>query len=199
MKRESTLRDLLTLNIQRTTLLTREEVSKRIGFSAHTIIKWTTKRISGWPQPIPCGPQREHRWREIDIIAWIDYQAHHPEPVTQRGFNRSPEYTAWVNMRQRCLNPDTPNYKHYGARGIKVCPRWLDSFDDFLADMGPRPQGKTLDRRNNNGDYEPDNCRWATPKQQTANRRIMITKGNRPRLRRGRHIRKRLKEVDGLV
>jgi hypothetical protein len=73
-------------------------------------------------------------------------------------------------MTQRCGNPKADNYKYYGGRGIKVCARW-SKFVNFLTDMGERPEGKTLDRIDVDGDYEPGNCRWATPKDQSENRR----------------------------
>ena len=72
-------------------------------------------------------------------------------------------------MILRCHHPDHGSYRIYGARGIKVCQRWRDDFQNFLADMGERPEGKTLDRIDPNGNYEPSNCRWATIKQQRAN------------------------------
>lgn len=83
---------------------------------------------------------------------------------------RSRTYVSWEAMHQRCRNPNKDGFERYGGRGITVCERWRD-FENFLADMGERPAGKTLDRYPNpDGDYEPLNCRWATPKEQQANR-----------------------------
>lgn len=94
----------------------------------------------------------------------------HGHVSSDEGHKRlSPTYRTWHSMKNRCLNPNSNRYHRYGGRGIIVCDRWRDSFESFLADMRERPEGKTLDRIDNDGNYEPSNCRWATPKEQKAN------------------------------
>lgn len=84
----------------------------------------------------------------------------------------SKEYAAWANMIQRCTNPEHPSYEYYGKRGITICRRWLTSFENFLSDMGKCPlPSYSLDRENNDGNYGPDNCRWAGKFTQARNRR----------------------------
>ena len=93
--------------------------------------------------------------------------------VTTHGQTNSREYQSWAGMIQRCHNPNSPSFGRYGARGIKVCDRWRErgGSTNFLADMGPRPEGLTLDRIDNAGPYAPDNCKWSTVAEQNRNQR----------------------------
>lgn len=85
---------------------------------------------------------------------------------------RTREYRTYVEMKKRCLNKNCSSYRYYGGRGIRICKRWLKSFENFLADMGRKPSRKhSIDRRNNDGNYTPKNCRWANSLQQRRNRR----------------------------
>lgn len=105
-----------------------------------------------------CGCLRNERIREV-------CQTHGHKP----GGNPSPTYRSWQAMKHRCENPNQDNYKWYGGRGIKVCPRWA-FFENFLADMGERPAGKELGRDDDRKDYGPENCSWVTHRENVMNK-----------------------------
>lgn len=100
-------------------------------------------------------------------------------PRIEHGLSKHPLYRVWCGMRQRCEDPNEDAFPRYGGRGIKVCERWWD-FRNFAEDMGSRPIGMTLERRDTDGDYSPNNCTWATPKEQARNRRATLRINGRP-------------------
>ena len=127
-----------------------------------------------------CGVEKEIdeqrlRYHQIDSCGCLTAEKLKAK-ITKHGESKiggmTPEYVAYMNMKSRCYNPNYKNYKQWGGRGIRVCDRWLESYENFLQDMGRRPSSKhSLDRYpNNDGNYELNNCRWATELEQKRNR-----------------------------
>ena len=117
-----------------------------------------------------CGKQTfERKAKRIEKALDTPCRCHSPR--YQDG-KRTPTYITWLSMKERCSSPFHKNFNHYGGRGITVCPEWINSFRQFVLDMGERPEGTTIDRIDNNEGYNLDNCRWATPKEQRENQRL---------------------------
>ena len=112
-----------------------------------------------------CGCLRSEKSRET-------HRKHGHAGYNSNGIRCTPEYKSWTEMKGRCLNINHKSYKDYGGRGITIYQRWVDSFENFIADMGERPSKKhSIDRIDNDGNYEPVNCRWATKQEQNSNTR----------------------------
>lgn len=129
-----------------------------------------------WLCVCDCGVECEKTLGKLRF-GWTTKCGHKCQLSIRHGYAKKGDYNAtymaWANMKSRCNNPKNPMYKYYGMRGIKLCKRW-EIFENFLEDLGDRPHGKSLDRIDNDGNYSPDNCRWADINQQLMNRRNSI-------------------------
>jgi hypothetical protein len=126
--------------------------------------------LSSHPKAVASRALRARR-RSEKIAAGLPFGRN--QWTVHHGMNGSPEYRTWKAMRDRCLSPHSKDYRNYGGRGIGICDSWA-SFDRFYADMGPRPDGTTLGRLNNDGPYEPSNCEWQTHTAQARNKRTTV-------------------------
>ncbi len=123
-----------------------------------------------WPKGRPCPPETKLKIASSMIGKNIGNPSRTRHGATRGG--QSPEYICWQAMKRRCIDPKRKHFSYYGGRGVTVCDRWLNSFENFLVDMGTKPSPKhSIDRYpNRDGNYEPTNCRWATKLQQVENR-----------------------------
>ena len=143
---------------------------KRFGRLVAQRREYGTKRVS-WRCLCDCGRECVVNGDVLRASRQISCGCWRIEQRFRHGGSYTAEYRVWWAMKQRCENPRGQRYPDWGGRGISVCKRWQD-FANFFADMGKRPGGLTLDRIDNDGNYEPGNCRWTTPAEQMRNRRV---------------------------
>jgi hypothetical protein len=133
-----------------------------------------------WICQCDCGTEKTVRGSHLtteNVVSCGCYgREQQQKSARTHGQSQSAEYRSWHSMVMRCTNPNVPGYMYWGGRGIRVCDRWRKSFENFYADMGPRPKGTSLDRIDPDGHYEPRNCRWAGALMQARNqRKVEIT------------------------
>lgn len=148
-------------------------VLSRVENSSHRKAQWLCQCDCGNTLHVPTGALRSGNTRSCGCLKIETTVIRSTKHGHSRPGKKTSTYKSWIDMIQRCTNTKNERYGDYGGRGIAICERWHD-FRNFLADMGEKPSGLTIERRNNNGNYEPDNCYWATYSQQVRNRRNSI-------------------------
>src|SRR5262245_8683986 len=146
-------------------------ISKKILPGPSGNPKWLMRCKCGAQVAVLVGSLKRGKSRQCRQCSNKQVMAIVHAAIRTHGMTETSEYRTWVDMRRRCHQPQRPDYKNYGARGIYVCDEWRNSFEAFYRDMGHRPPGCVLDRRNNDGPYSPENCQWVTRKQQERNKR----------------------------
>jgi hypothetical protein len=161
--------DLLGKQFNRLTVINRSEPSRnKCGYAL-----WVCECICGKLTIVTSSRLRKGTTKSCGCLVKDQSPINGKLSRTTHGYSRHPSgtYGVWAHMKDRCLNPNCEKFKDYGGRGITICKRWL-KFQNFLKDMGEKPKGLSIDRINNDGNYNKRNCRWATPKQQQNNTRL---------------------------